>query len=85
MSDKECTRVRSGDSKVLKTNDTSLVSDKECVTLSDNIETCESKNHPVRIVDRGGQVGDSAMLSSANAIAVPLTTTEGENNGLALL
>ena len=77
--------VRSGDSKVLKTRDTSIVSNKECVTLKQDMETCESKSHPVCAVDRGGQVGCSASKSSANAVAVPHTTIESHNNGLALL
>ena len=77
--------VRSGDSKVLQTRDTSIVSKKECVTLKQDMETCESKSHPVGAVDRGGQVGCSASKSSANAVAVPHTTIESHNNGLALL
>ena len=77
--------VRSGDSKVLKTRDMSIVSNKECVTLKQDMETCESKSHPVCAVDRGGQVGCSASKNSANAVAVPHTTIESHNNGLALL
>ena len=77
--------VRSGDSMVSQTRDTSIVSKKECVTLKQGRETCESKSHPVGAVDRGGQVGCSASKSSANAVAVPHTTIESHNNGLALL
>ena len=77
--------VRSGDSKVLQTRDTNVVSNKECIILKQDMETCESKSHPVCAVDRGGQVGCSASKSSANAVAVPRTTIESHNNGLALL
>ena len=66
--------VRSGDSKVFKTRDTSAVSDRQCVTLKQSIETCDSKSHPVCAVDRGGQVGDSASKSSANIRPLRVTT-----------